>query len=451
MNVLRDCAKIFGKLLPPPKVSSGNYVPSMYNFIYERDDGILANTLTRCVVALNEREKQILKQTVTEVDGQNCEEAVRELIRLRLLVPQGTDELKLYREIYEILYLMQANRGKTHYKIFTTTACNARCFYCFEQGIEIKTMNDETTDALFDYIMKTKMDKEILLYWFGGEPLCNIRPMDRLCTKLEQAGVPYASRIVTNGLLFTEELAKKAVQLWKLKRCQITLDGMHEEYKRRKNYQTPVEDPLEVVLHNIELVAQQGIRVDVRLNFDSNNIDSILELKEYIVPRFKQYKNISIYPAPIIDEWLGYSDPTARDKRKMLLDAAAKIQNEVEQEGMEVVGGLAADLPVSHCMANDTKWSVISPDGKLYTCQSGCEELCYGDIWQGVTKPELYEAWMHSTQVQEKCKSCVLLPECTAFHLCPSNQQNCYKKRSAAMNRKIRTFCEKHKEQLQEA
>lgn len=450
MKVLRECAKAFGKLLPPPKVSSGKYVPSAYNFPYDRDERVLFNTLTRCVVLLSEGERELLNRAVTEVDAQQCEAAVREMIRLRLLVPQGTDERKLYQELYEILYLMQANRGKTSYKIFTTTACNARCFYCFEQGIETKSMSEETADEVFEYIMKTKQDKELLLYWFGGEPLCNTRPIDRICAKLEQAGVPFTSRIVTNGLLFTEELVLRAVQNWKLKRCQITLDGMHEEYKRRKNYQTPVDDPLEVVLRNIELVARQGVRMDIRLNFDSGNMDSILELKEYIVPRFRQYENVSVYPAPIVDEWLGYSNPAEREKRKLLLDAAARIRDDMEREGLETPASLPADIPMSYCMANDTRWSVIAPDGKLYVCQSGNEELCYGDVRQGITKPELYETWMHSTQVQEKCRSCVLLPECTAFHLCPGGQHNCYSRKSAAMNRKLRAFCEKHKEQMQE-
>ena len=89
-------------------------------------------------------------------------------------------------------------------------------------------------------------------------------------------------------------------------------------------------------------------------------------------------------------------------------------------------------------MANSTSAAIISPDGKLYTCQAHSDALCYGDIWNGVTKQELYETWTHNGEPLPQCKKCVLLPQCTAFHFCPSGMENCYIKRRAVLERQIK-------------
>lgn len=439
MEILRECTKVLGRILPTPKVRTAKYVPSMYNYMVKTGETVLANTLSRCIVTLEPEEETILKHASVDVDEQNCSETIRQMIRLRLLVLAEEDELKLYLELYEVLYLMGANRGKDFYKIFTTLACNARCFYCFEQGAEIRTMTDETTDALFDYIMKTKCDKTITLCWFGGEPLCNVRPIRSLCKRLKDANVPYTSRMLTNGLLFTQELVDEAVEQWQLCWCQITLDGMHEEYKRRKNYKADIENPLEIVLTNIETLAQKGVHMGIRLSVDNDNIDSILELKSLLKQRFGRYNNISVYPMPILDEWFGYSNPTSEERRKKLLAASAQIRDELETDDMQAAKhGFSKDLPLTQCMANSTSSAIISPDGKLYTCQCHSEALCYGDIWNSVINQALYETWTHNGEPLQQCKKCALLPQCTAFHFCPSGMENCYVKRSAVLERQIK-------------
>ena len=441
MKILRDCAKVFRNMLPKPKILLGNYVPSKYNYIQKLEETVVVNTFSRAIAVPDKQEEALLRQEVVFVDPDTCSDAVKQMITLRMLVPEGTDELKLYLEVYELLYTIQGNRKKSFYKIFTTMACNARCFYCFEQGTEIKTMTDETVDALFDYIMATRHNKTIVLYWFGGEPLCNVRAITRLCQKLQAAEVPYVSRMVTNGLLLDEKMAEEAETLWKLNWCQITLDGMHEEYKKRKNYKGNIDDPFTIVVDNIERLAKKGVKMIIRMNVDNENIDDILKLKAYLTDRFGQYQNVSVYPAAIFDEWFGYSNPIPEEKKKKLFEKCAQISDAVEQENMQVSNALSADIPTTYCMANDTVSAIISPDGKLYTCQSHSDAMCYGDIRSGITKPELYEKWTHNREPVEKCRTCPLLPQCTAFQLCPTGSKDCKSKRFASFDRKLqRTY-----------
>ena len=317
-------------------------------------------------------------------------------------------------------------------------ACNARCFYCFEQGAEPKTMTDETADAVFDYIMRTKHEKDITLQWFGGEPLCNTKVIDRICKKLRESGVRFVSQMLTNGLLFTEELAEEAKNTWNLKWCQITLDGMAEEYKRRKNYKGNVENPFQIVMDNVRRLLEKDIQVTIRMNMDLNNVEDITKLEKFLKDRFGKYKNFSAYPVMILNEWFAYTNSETQAQREELFARFREVDAEIEGMMKAKQKGISKTIPQSHCMANSLTAAIISPDGKLYNCQNDNEDLCYGDVWNGITKPELYEKWTHNGEPMEKCKTCPLLPECTAFHLCPTGTKNCKIERFNSFDRKLK-------------
>jgi len=247
--------------------------------------------------------------------------------------------------------------------------------------------------------------------------------------------------LITNGFLFTQEMVDEAVDLWNLKRCQITLDGMHEEYKRRKNYKADPENPLETVLDNIEMVAEANIQLDIRLNFDQNNIDSILEVAAYLKKRFGHFKNIYIYPSPLKDEWYDYSNPTSEEDKQKLPEVSAQIKEIVQTSGVDLTSGFSENIPLYFCMANNTRSAVIAPDGKLYSCQYFSDELSYGDVWNGITNRELYDKWTQGGQLMEQCKNCAMLPQCTAFSMCPVRPKDCYEKQCKRAENQIKKSC----------
>ena len=52
------------------------------------------------------------------------------------LVPEHSPESQTYLELKDVFALKEElPKGITHYVILPTTTCNARCFYCFEQGM----------------------------------------------------------------------------------------------------------------------------------------------------------------------------------------------------------------------------------------------------------------------------------------------------------------------------
>ena len=122
----------------------------------------------------------------------------------------------------------------TTYTIFTTTDCNARCFYCYEMGRSRIPMSDETAYKAATYIAAHCGGEKVHLHWFGGEPLFNKQVIDIICTDLTEKGIIYDSMMISNGYLFDKDTVEQAVSHWKLKSVQITLDGTEEigDHKR---------------------------------------------------------------------------------------------------------------------------------------------------------------------------------------------------------------------------
>lgn len=171
-------------------------------------------------------------------------------------VPQEMNDQK-YAD--QVRFLRQTMHKKpkhiTNYVIFTTTDCNARCFYCYELGRSRIPMSAETAHKAADYIAAHCGGEKVSIQWFGGEPLFNKAVIDIICSDLAAKGVEYHSTMISNGYLFDDATVKQAVELWKLKRIQITLDGTEDMYNRSKAFiYKDGPSPYQVVLANLKKI-----------------------------------------------------------------------------------------------------------------------------------------------------------------------------------------------------
>ena len=154
---------------------------------------ILTNTFTRffCVI------DKIIVETIkpgelvsNSIISIFTEEEFNILIANRVVIDENTDEFQTYMDTYTFLDSFLSKRKYIdRYNILTSTGCNARCYYCFEEGYypKVEHMSIETADKVVNYIIKTaKKDKIIYLRWFGGEPLINTKVIDYISTKLQE-------------------------------------------------------------------------------------------------------------------------------------------------------------------------------------------------------------------------------------------------------------------------
>ena len=166
------------------------------------DDGLLLyNTLTCSLVLLTPDE-------TADITAQ------QELIDRWFLVPQEHDDQKLCRQVRQMATLLKPPANTiTLYKILTTTGCNARCFYCYEKGVKPVTMTTETASKVVRYIVAHRGDEKGMIKWYGGEPLVNAKAIDQICTELSQQGVPFFSKLISNGYLFDADKVQRARDL----------------------------------------------------------------------------------------------------------------------------------------------------------------------------------------------------------------------------------------------
>lgn len=425
MKIIQQANEFITGLIKP-NVSVENIKPSQFNILkIVSGRYILLNTLTREIVLLDEHEYRLYDSVNIHYDKSNV--FINTLIAKSFFVPADMDELKRYKDILKIdrLICKSENSKIVQYKIFTTTYCNARCFYCFEEGMTYNHMTIETAEKVVQYILKTCTREMITLYWFGGEPLCNVQIIDYICKRLREEKKEYQSKIITNGYLFNEQLVDKAVNLWNLIFAQITLDGTEEEHNRRKAYIKASESPFKRTVNNIRRLLGADVFVSVRLNFDENNFDDINRLIDIISVQFKEYKKFRAYPAILSNDWLNHQEERTAETEDFLNNEFLSVYKHLIECGLYKSSKIRGKIKPYFCMAANPACATISAKGELYTCQSCDDNMKFGTVADGVKNQAMLNEWEDCISTLEKCEQCPYLPECCAFNKCPTQKSYC--------------------------
>ncbi len=182
----------------------------------------LHNVVTGQLIVLDADEAQVIDTLPT-----GYRPVMDALIADHYLVPEGYDEHKQVVNLRTILRsLMPKPKYITHYTILPTTACNARCYYCYEQGIKQVTMTEQTVKDVVKFIVEhCGPEKKVHIRWFGGEPTVAIQRIDQICQGLHENGIAFTTRMTTNGYLLDVHIIERAVKHWNLQYVMISVDG----------------------------------------------------------------------------------------------------------------------------------------------------------------------------------------------------------------------------------
>lgn len=396
--------RILPKQEPQPDVT---YVPSQFALTFAHNGKPYAfHTLT----------KQLLEVDLSAAINRKTEREA--LIRGLFLVPEGKDECAYYRSVSALMRAYSYRKGNHGFMILPTLACNARCVYCYEEGMQPVSMTAETADATVRYIVETHADEPVRLTWFGGEPLLRPDVIDRICEGLQKAGVPYRCSMVSNGSLITPEIIEKMKGLWNVTGIQISVDGCEKDYIARKRY-VSYHDDYHAVIKAIDRMSEAGIHVIVRCNTDESNLPGIPQFLSDFKTGVAHKDNVKIYFSPLNQVRTGKNAIAMwheiRKTRAMIEAAGFRT---IEQQKSKLRFG------VYHCMA-DGGSVVIGPDGKLYPCEHCMPETCFGNVFEGTTNQEARTDFCRMDVTRDMCRTCTFLPNCTSFSNCPVQDANC--------------------------
>jgi radical SAM protein with 4Fe4S-binding SPASM domain len=418
------------------------YKSSIFNVVVEHDDKILIyNTMVKAFVITEHGNKDffcdnsgiVLHSSINMMDLQF-------FIKLNIIVPISVDELQLYEELHHLIRVIEEeNKSIERYNILTTTGCNARCFYCFEEGVQTISMNEQIADKVVRFIDKTRnQEKTIQIRWFGGEPLLNIHIIDYISEWLKKLNISFTSSMSSNGYLLDDPTIERAASLWNLTKVRVSFDGLEEAHNRRKNYYSLSKgNPFLRTIHNVDKLINIGISVDLRLTLDHDNKEDILALASYFVERYQEVSHLKIYTRCVFDETTSMKAEKNIDKVRELVRYKEHIDDYLRCKNMFDYKRL---LPIGYqpyfCAANDPHQVVIAPNGNLCSCETIKQDTCYwGNVEEGITVSIYRDEWLVSEKPVAKCESCKFLPSCTPFRKCPNDYFDCIDRCQTAYNK----------------
>lgn len=384
------------------------YKKSRYNIIvpYKENATIIFNGLSGAIGIFNDEYLKKYKLNLlnsTEID----------LLKQKgILVTNDTDEIK---KIDTDRISGITRKTSKHIRIWTTSLCNAQCYYCFENGVYKHNMSYKTAQAVINFITNIlNYEDELIIEWFGGEPLLNYKIIHYITKNLrsicKSKNCTLRSSIITNGSLINIQIVDKMKNLWEITSVQITLDGYGEKYNNVKNYTNKDAYNFNKVIENIKLLSKNNIHVAIRMNYDTHNYESLVELIKYLHTEFGQYNNLSYYLYPVWSSLNNeFQSHTVSDNKLLALFALlVKYKMNTFKEVVRLNARLGyRKYQCSACSANSF---TIFPDGKLGKCSEVFDQNI-GTVWDGITQNDIYECWTNK-EIDEKCRECIYLPLC---------------------------------------
>jgi len=368
-------------------------------------------------------------------------DTIQQLNKMGIVVEDDVDELLLLEKIRE----NGMNDPVQNVTILTTTECNARCYYCFENGIRQYPMTKEVADATVEYIKKNYPEPLFAINWFGGEPLMNFDIMKYITKKLKESGYEIISHITTNGSLLNQEIIDYLKAEYSDLSFQITIDEIGDAYGEIKDYiDIDKKDAFDRVMNNIGQLLDNGITTNVRLNFAASQIDRAKEIYVEIKNILKDHdqSTLYIYFAPltldddneIISNFHGDFEHPFLQAVKTQFDSGFPLYKPRYDGEMGLIGAFGL-MPNAFSCGMTTKNRIsIDADGKLYKCHrlSGKEKYSCGSVFDGIDENNaIYKMFRNTKIYDEDCKNCNILPicqgGCKSQRILYGNKQKCHR------------------------
>lgn len=329
------------------------------------------------------------------------EELQNDFVEQGFLIDDTVNEIGVFNA-----YSKQLSRRSNPIPNITVTPtmeCNARCFYCYENGVRQGRMSKENAEKIVAFIKSLDISKGVFITWFGGEPLMNQEWMDYFADLLRAEKIKFSAFMISNGSKIDESVVGKMKRDWGISSIQITFDGDYEEYVKRKNYVDQDESIFLRMIQKIKMLCDADISVQLRLNIDKNNVKSILNLVKRLQQIFYSDSKISYYPAFLT----GKTDFLSEYEK---VDVIKKIM-EIDENKFHINNYLYKRPKNSACYYNQKNAFSIDVSGNVYICERalGHSEKAVGNIDGNF---DFSHEERELSGLRMECQNCPFLPKC---------------------------------------
>ncbi|MDE6107312.1 MAG: thioether cross-link-forming SCIFF peptide maturase, partial [Oscillospiraceae bacterium] len=300
--------------------------------------------------------------------------------------------------------------------------CNLNCSYCFaSQGKyhgERAIMSFEVGKQALDFLMDhsgTRRNLEV--DFFGGEPLMNwqvVKDLVAYARSVEkERGKNFRFTLTTNGVLIDDDVIDFANK--EMHNVVLSLDGRKEVHDRFRVDYAGKGSWENIVPKFQKLVKARGDKgYYMRGTFTHANPDFLEDIKTMLDLGFTE---LSMEPVVCAAD-----DPSALTKEDMAIvmdqyEKLAQLMRQRRKEGrpftfyhymIDLTGGPCVYKRLSGC-GSGTEYMAVTPWGDLYPCHQfvGEEKFKLGDVWQGVTAPEIQEEFAScNVYARPECRDC---------------------------------------------
>ena len=300
--------------------------------------------------------------------------------------------------------------------------CNLNCSYCFaSQGKyhgDRAIMSYEVGKQALDFLMEhsgTRRNLEV--DFFGGEPLMNFQVVKDLVAyarSVEKENKKnFRFTLTTNGVLVDDD-----VITWANQECSnvvLSLDGRKEIHDRfRVDYAGNGSWEKIVPKFQKFVEARGGKDYYMRGTFTHANPDFLKDIQQMLDLGFTE---LSMEPVVC-----AAGDPSALTEEDLPIvmeqyEKLAELMLERDKQGkpftfyhymIDLTGGPCIYKRISGC-GSGTEYMAVTPWGDLYPCHQfvGEERFKLGNIWDGVTNPEVQSEFAScNVYAHPECRDC---------------------------------------------
>lgn len=342
------------------------------------------------------------------------------LMQLGFLVEDKEKQLRLLDRLAET----ENTRRDPDIKIFSTNRCNARCYYCFEEGIKFVDMSEETALQLVNFAKQYYRDyHRIQINWFGGEPLLNFNVIKLITDELIKAGFILTTHVTTNGSLLTQDIVDFFKHRYEHVSFQITVDDIGKAYYNVKKYIDLTEDnAFDTIINNTKLLLKSDIQTRIRINFLKENFSHAVEIFDYLSKLFEGLPAPDIYFAPLSfdhkeeyrkrekaesEEHTHLSLMKFYTKRNIVYDKANTYKNTLSNLSLKPKA-----IPCGACRPHNL---TITAEGLIFKCHRIVTDnkCAIGNVYDGINEDsKYYRVFVDKEYEDPKCLECNVYPIC---------------------------------------